>query len=192
MAEGATTASSYFRHRNGARMSIARNLPAAGLFAALAWLGIAGAAWADDSPATLRMLLDGIDAAAAHRRLEDTSDHVHVVKVERSTASNQIAVTLRIDVGFHINANPASLPYLIPTSVSFAGVTPYRLDYPTPIRFKPKFTNEPLNVYEGTVVITASFEKKVLDTAPVLAATVTAQACTDQICLPPADLPVLK
>ena len=190
MAEGAATALCC-RCWNGARMSVARKFPVAGIFVALAWLGTAGAAWADDSPATLRMLLDGIDANAAHRRLEDTSDHVHVVKVERSTAASQISITLRIDEGFHINANPASLPYLIPTTVIFTGITPYRLDYPTPVRFKPKFTDEPLNVYEGTVVITASFEKKVLDAAPVLAATITAQACTDQICLPPADLPVL-
>ncbi len=173
-------------------MSIAGKLPVAGILAVLAWLAIAGTAWADDSRVNLRALLDDLGASAAQRGLGNTADHVHVAKVELSTVTSRIAITLRIDEGFHINANPASLPYLIPTSLRFSGVTPYRLDYPTPVRFKPKFTDEPLDVYEGTVVISASFKKDVLRDAPVLSATVTAQACTDQICLPPADLPVVK
>jgi hypothetical protein len=168
-------------------MSIICKVSVAGIFAVIAWLGITGAAWADDP---LKAPQDGIEANGPRGRLWDTADYVHVVKVERSTAARQFVITLRIDDGFHINANPASLPYLIPTSVTFVGVSPFRIRYPIPIRFKPKFTEEPLNVYEGTILITASFMKGVLDRASALHAAVTAQACTDQICLPPEDLPV--
>src|SRR5579872_6287641 len=90
---GAPTASPGFRHWNGARMSIARKLPVSGIFFVLAWLVAAGAAWADDSRRNLRMLLDGIDARSGQHRLEDTSDHVHVVKVDHLTAAGQIAIT---------------------------------------------------------------------------------------------------
>lgn len=172
-------------------MPVVRQLSVAGILAVLASLAIAGAAGAGLPDRGVRGPADGNTAAGG--RLEDTSDFVHIIKVERLSVANRVAITLRIDGGFHINANPASLPYLIPTSLSFAGVTPYRIDYPPSVRFKPKFSDEPLDVYEGTVTITASFAKGALDGgAPAFHATVTAQACTDQICLPPADLSVLK
>jgi len=86
-------------------------------------------------------------------RLWDSSDFVHVVGTKRSSdKEDELAVTLRIDDGFHINANPASLPYLIPTSLALVGITPLRIAYPVASRFKPNFANEPLDVYEGTIV----------------------------------------
>ena len=171
-------------------MSVFRKAPMAGIFAVIAWLGITGAACADDSSKDPKSLLDSIEPNGLRRHVANTGAYVHVVKVARSTVASQIAITLRIDDGFHINANPASLAYLIPTTVTFVGVSPFRIAYPIPVRFKPKFSDEPLEVYEGTVVITASFMKGALDGTPAFRATVTAQACTDQICLPPADLPV--
>ena len=171
-------------------MPVVRKLSGTGILAVLASLAIAEAVGAGLRDRSVKAPVDGDPAASC--RLEDTSDFVHIIKVERLAAANRLAITLRIDRGFHINANPASLPYLIPTSVSFAGVTPYRVNYPASVRFKPKFSDEPLDVYEGTVTITASFAKGALDDAPAFHATVTAQACTDQICLPPAELAVLK
>jgi uncharacterized protein len=121
----------------------------------------------------------------------DSSDFVHVVASTRSSGDEDaFAVTLRIDAGFHINANPASLPYLIPTSLAFEGIAPLRIAYPAASRFKPNFTDEPLDVYQGTVVITAFLPKDALKRVPALHASVTVQACTDAICLPPAELSV--
>jgi len=132
-------------------------------------------------------LLSGPPAESS--RVWDSSDFVHVVGTERrSGEEDEFAVTLRIDDGFHINANPASLPYLIPTSLTLVGITPLRIAYPAASRFKPNFTNEPLDVYEGTVVITAFLPKDALGQLPELGASVTVQACTEAICLPPAEL----
>ena len=134
-------------------------------------------------------LLSGTPAKSS--RLWDSSDFVHVVGTKRGDGEeDEFAVTLRIDDGFHINANPASLPYLIPTSLAFEGITPLRIAYPVASRFKPNFTNEPLDVYEGTIVITAFLPKDALGQVPALGASVTVQACTDTICLPPAELPI--
>jgi len=122
--------------------------------------------------------------------LGGTADHVHVVGVRRpSGRSDLLLITSRIDPGYHINANPPSFDNLIPTSVAFVGVMPNRIAYPPPIRFKPRFTDDTLDVYEGTVVITATFSPGALDQTHGLSFTATAQACTAEICLPPDEIP---
>jgi hypothetical protein len=126
----------------------------------------------------------------ASPRLADSGDFVHIVSIARAD-EDKIVVTIHVDDGFHINANPASQPYLIPTTVSFAGLSPDRVVYPPAIRFKPKFSDEPLDVYEGTVAIVAVFPPEELNGVRVPQVTITVQACTDRICLPPADLTAL-
>jgi hypothetical protein len=63
-----------------------------------------------------------------------------------------------------------------------------RIAYPVASRFKPNFVNELLDVYQGTIVITAFLAKATLGQVSALGASVTVQACTDAICLPPAEL----
>lgn len=114
-----------------------------------------------------------------------TEDHVHVTT---HRAGDAILVTLRIDAGYHVNANPASNEYLIPTSIAFDGVIPERIAYPPGTPFNPAFAVEPIDVYEDTVTIAATFPPGTLDQAHDLRFTLTAQACTTQICLPPDDI----
>lgn len=122
-------------------------------------------------------------------RFADTADHVRVTAVDRVVGdTDQVVVTVEIDAGFHINANPASFDYLIPTMLNLAGQAPLRVAYPPPIRFKPKFSDDVLAVYDGTIRIAAEFPRGALARIPRLSGGVTAQACTDEICLPPADL----
>lgn len=102
----------------------------------------------------------------------------------------QSSLRSRVDDGFHINANPASLDFLIPTSLEFKGVKPSKIEYPKPRRFTTKFVPEGLDVYEGLVAIVAKFPKDSLNGLHVIRATVPAQACTNQICLPPSEFPV--
>ena len=128
-------------------------------------------------------------AAAAQNedhRFADSSDFVRIVGVAR--LADSAVVTLRVDPGYHINANPASEPYLIPTTLTFNGIAPARVLYPSPVRFKPVFSDEPLDVYEGIVSIGASFPTGALEHGPALHGSVTVQACNDRICFPPADL----
>ena len=122
--------------------------------------------------------------------LGGTADHVHVIKAERlGPGGETLLITVRVDPGYHVNANPASSEYFIPTSVAFGDLKPARVVYPPPIRFKPRFVEDTIDVYEGTVVITATFPAGALDRLHPLMFTVTAQACTDVICLPPDELP---
>ena len=114
-----------------------------------------------------------------------SADHL---KVHARRARNGILVTLRIDEGYHINANPASAEYLVATSIAFEGVAPERIAYPPAINLEPAFADRPIEVYEGTVTIAAIFSPGVLDRQREISLTVTAQACTEQICLPPDDI----
>src|SRR5258708_35304399 len=83
-------------------------------------------------------------------RLWDSSDFVHVVSTERSSGEeDEFAVTLRIDDGCHINANPASLPYLIPTSLARVGITPLRTSCPVASRLMPTSACRSLAGFRG-------------------------------------------
>ena len=85
---------------------------------------------------TPRVFADTSNEAPGSSR---TKDHVHVTA---RRAGESLLITLRIDPGYHINANPASDDYLIPTGVAFAGFVPERIIYPRAIPFKPAFADK--------------------------------------------------
>ena len=132
----------------------------------------------------------GTDAskASGEPHLIDSGDHVHVLRVKGTDPEGKVTVLIRIDDGYHINANPASYPYLIPTSLVFKEIPTQPVTYPAATRFKPKFVSEPIDVYQGTLAIMAFLPKDALARIPLLHATLTLQACTDVICLPPAAI----
>lgn len=124
------------------------------------------------------------------RHLADSADHVRIVAVDHSSGEqNRAMVEVMIDPGYHINANPASLDYLIPTTLNITSPSPLRVIYPQPVSFKPEFADQALDVYQGTIRIAAEFREGALAKGPLRGA-LTVQACTDKICLPPADLAV--
>jgi uncharacterized protein YyaL (SSP411 family) len=130
------------------------------------------------------------DAAPNPRfHVPDTADHVHAAAAI-SPDKDEIEITLKIDEGYHVNANPASLDYLIPTSVSFEQLSPIGVRYPKPLSYTPAFAGRGLNVYDGVVNITATFHQGSIRKARTVRGNVIAQACNDQICLPPANLPI--
>ena len=130
----------------------------------------------------------GAAAQNGNHRFADSSDFVRIAGVLRMADQDRAVITLSVDRGYHINANPASQPYLIPTTLTFKGSEPARVLYPRPTRFKPLFSGEPLEVYDGIVPITAVFPSGALGHIAALRGAVTVQACSDRICFPPADL----
>jgi len=124
-------------------------------------------------------------------RVPTTADHVRVAATLGPGGDQErIALTINIDEGFHINANPASLEGLVPTTVAFDGYEATRIVYPPPGHFQPRFVPDGLAVYEDQVVLEALFPNGTFAAAGPIRATVTAQACNDVTCLAPADLPV--
>ena len=121
----------------------------------------------------------------------DTAAHVTATAHGVTDATDdRIVVTLAIDPGYHVNANPASLDYLIPTTVRFPGVAQELVTYPPGTLFKPKFFAEGILVYEDKVTINFALPKGTLGAKGYLQVKVEAQACTDAVCLPPAAIPV--
>ena len=121
--------------------------------------------------------------------LETTADKIALAALA-DTAASTITITIGVDDGFHINANPASLDYLIPTTLSFDELTPDAVAYPPARRFQPSFTTSSLAVYDGRITIVASFPPEALAHMPRVGAKVTAQACSDTVCLPPSTVEV--
>ena len=77
-----------------------------------------------------------------------------------------------------------------PPSLTVDGITPTRIVYPPAQVFQTDFAPDGLQVYDGTVTIVAVLPPGTAAQAASLHATVRTQACTAEICLPPADLPV--
>jgi len=109
----------------------------------------------------------------------------------------RLEVELTIEEGWHVNANPASMEFLIPTEVTLhVDGRPVAIDprYPAPTdRFATPLGEEPIAVYESGVVIHADVAADAGLEGAVPRARVRLQACNDEgRCLPPAtvDTPV--
>jgi len=103
-------------------------------------------------------------------------------------------VTLRIEPDWHINANPPSLDYMIPTTLTLAGaggVTAAAPIYPAAHRQKLAFEESELLVYDGEAVVRVPLSVAA-GTAPgvqTLRGTIGFQACNDEVCLAPVNVP---
>lgn len=104
--------------------------------------------------------------------------------------SGDAVVSLKIANGYHVNANPPTYSYLIPTELELqpsAGITVQFITYPDPLTKKFPFAEKPLNVYEGDTLVKANLK---VDTAAQpgkhnLSAKLRVQACDDKVCYAP-------
>ena len=111
------------------------------------------------------------------------------VKIKAAETS-EIAVKIKIEPPFHVNANPPSEENLIPTSVEFEpknGLTFGKPIYPQGETKKFGFSEKPLSVYEGEVMIklpvkaTANAQKG----AQTLNGKLKFQPCDEKVCYRP-------
>ena len=113
-------------------------------------------------------------------------------KVQRGR-SVRAAIVIEIPSGYHVNANPATFSYLIPTELTpqkIEGVTTGKPRYPPSEKKKFQFADAPLAVYEGDAQIklpirAASTAVKGMRPLPI---TLRVQACDNEKCYPPANL----
>jgi uncharacterized protein len=104
--------------------------------------------------------------------------------------STEMNVRLAIQSGYHVNANPPTFSYLIPTELAIPaadGVSIGAISYPTGINVKLGFSEKPLAVYEGDIAIkvTMKADKSAKPGERSLSAKLRIQACDDQVCYPP-------
>lgn len=122
----------------------------------------------------------------------------HAVLATDGAHSNsplKLAVLAQVAAGYHINAHKPSLDYLIPTELKVDPSDQFTVKdvvYPkgTPKSFA--FSDVPLSVYEGAVVVGTLLQaaKEVPAGTYTLKAKFAYQACNDHACLPPASVPL--
>ncbi len=134
-------------------------------------------------PSLLAALNQAKASIKTSHALPSSADHVHATA--QLTSSGALRVAIEIDKGYHINANPASDPYLIPTRLAVDHAAGLKVHYPRPETFKTPFAPQGLAVYSGHVVLRAQLPPTTPAPPQV---TVRVQACNDQYCLVPARL----
>jgi len=118
----------------------------------------------------------------------DSARHVGVAaRLRPAAGAVLLELTLRIDAGWHVNANPASFDYLVPTRLLIEGAVPRRIAYPPGKSFRARFAPEAIQVYEGEVTILAEFAPGAVSR---LRARLSVQACNEEVCLAPSTLAV--
>ncbi|WP_247709549.1 protein-disulfide reductase DsbD domain-containing protein, partial [Guyparkeria sp. SB14A] len=114
----------------------------------------------------------------------ETRDHV-AVEARAVEGGAAIIVRLAIDEGFHINANPASEDFLVPTRVTALDGEIGPIDYPEGRPFRAEFARSAIDVYEGVielrVPVTGGMPTRLL---------LDLQACDDEVCLAPDEVEV--
>lgn len=101
----------------------------------------------------------------------------------------RLAALVAIDDGWHLQAHVPTYEYLIPTELRVAtpeGWGEARVEYPDPVPYTFAFAEEPLDVYEGKLVL--PFEVDVpadADGPATISVTLRYQACDDKSCLAP-------
>lgn len=111
----------------------------------------------------------------------------------RAGEAAEATVNLSIASGYHVNANPATERFLIPTSLEVkpeAGITVDKITYPKPLTKKFAFAEVPLAVYEDDARITMTIRVP-RDAAPgqhMLGARLRVQPCDDEKCYPPTTI----
>ena len=105
------------------------------------------------------------------------------------------ALLVTVESGWHVNSSSPADENLIGTAAAFAppeGLAVSQVQYPPGIPKKFAFSDEPLSVYEGTVVILFSVSASAA-LAPgdyTLRVDVSYQACNNDVCLAPASVRV--
>lgn len=104
--------------------------------------------------------------------------------------SARLLVELAIEDGWHVNANPATFDYLIPTAASAEvpdGWPAAESEYPPGVMRTFEFADQPLSVYEetATLALRTAVPAGAAAGAVEIPVTVTYQACDHKRCLPP-------
>jgi thiol:disulfide interchange protein DsbD len=110
-------------------------------------------------------------------------------------ATFQAAAVLDIDSGYHINSSLPTDSYLIATTLKITpekGVSVATVAYPPGEMKKFAFSDKPLSVYEGRVILKfmARATTALSEGSHVFHGKLTIQACNDQACLQPKTVDV--
>src|SRR5437870_11732580 len=188
-AEPGNHARQYFKTRFSGRQKVIPAGCVARAFAALLFSLSFGGCSHSVNPGTTTPVASPVQISSSAQVVKVSTMPVSI----NSKASADATVTLSILPDFHINANPATFPYLIATELqpgNLEGLTIGKSVYPSAIKKNFQFAEQPLAVYEGQVSIKLPLQvsvnaKKGGQSLPIK---VRVQACDSEKCYPPATL----
>ncbi|MDW8106567.1 MAG: cytochrome c biogenesis protein CcdA [Armatimonadota bacterium] len=138
-------------------------------------------------------------AVGAHAQLLQIKFQTEVILQRTAYAPGSAVngiVLLKVEKPYHVNANPASEDYLIPTELKIEAGKGYKvgkIEYPKPLEKAYEFSSgKPLKIYEGDVPIKfqITLDKRVPKGTLVVKATLRYQPCDDKSCYSPRTLPI--
>lgn len=107
----------------------------------------------------------------------------------------QVAIEVAVRPGYHVQANPAAYPNLIPITLTLPparGVATGAPTYPAPKRLRLEGSGDQLLVYDGRFRIVVPMARYVALAAPIrLQGSLRYQGCDDRHCLFPQTVPLV-
>lgn len=105
----------------------------------------------------------------------------------------KVAVELKINGGWHINANPVNDEFLLPTTLTMeenSGLKILQTSYPKPKTGKFEYSEAELQIYstEALLGLLVKAEEDLAPGALKLRLKINYQACNDRFCLPPKEI----
>jgi len=148
----------------------------------------------------LSLLLTLAAAAPALGRADDIPTPAQLVRLTsqpvaiKAGSSATATLTLEVAKGWHVNANPASPDYMVPTTVEVtgaSGVSAGKPEYPAGRSLKLGFEDSQVSVFDGRLAIQVPLTAlaKAANGPRSLHGKLRFQACNDQLCLTPASVP---
>jgi len=113
----------------------------------------------------------------------------------KAGSAAELRVNVRVSEGWHVQANPPSEDYLIPTKLELTaseGIAVDKVTYPASKKFRLQGSDKEFAVYDGTfdVVVKLKLPAKLEPGEHKLKGQLGYQACDSRSCRPPASAPV--
>lgn len=113
-----------------------------------------------------------------------------IIPSQSTDTHKSVTVTIKIDDGWHLNANPASLDFLIPTVVDIQSeqASTVQVDYPKAHTIETPLAT--IKVYKDTIEINAIIDSEQTIETSKMRALIQVQACQEDTCYPPSQITV--
>ncbi|MBL4674561.1 MAG: DUF255 domain-containing protein [Arenicella sp.] len=112
-------------------------------------------------------------------------------------SENKLTVNIDISKGWHINASQVLNKYLIPTTLAQSSLVPSgeclnfeKVNYPEGELVSLGFQEDKLLVYENSVILSTDLSQDTKSGCQTLAAELSIQACTDEVCQAPEKIQI--
>lgn len=130
------------------------------------------------------------DTRPAIQSKDKVNVQAQIIQSQSTDTHKSVTITIKIDDGWHLNANPASLDFLIPTVINIQSEqsSTVQVDYPKTHTIKTPLAT--IQVYKDTIEINATIDSEQTIETSKIRALIQVQACQEGICYPPSQITV--